>query len=172
MKAYGIIWGKYSAALQSQIKGVDLYDNHADYLDVFWLLPELKRAVASIDPKANTSMTMYDAVAYLYSTKQGQTKDNDTFLEIFKSSIITVELAGRMYLFQLLELTKNAGADRPLYPDKKELKETEEKPKAVLLLRNADNKRYRGLRKILTDAYFLSRYEYSVTISSMYEANY
>ena len=52
-KAYGLIWGQCSAALQAFIKGLSEYEEHAACFDTIWLLKKLKKATLGIDSKAN-----------------------------------------------------------------------------------------------------------------------
>ena len=51
-KAYGLIWGQCSAALQVFSKGLSEYEDHAASFDAIWLLKELKKVASVIDSKA------------------------------------------------------------------------------------------------------------------------
>ena len=54
-------------------------------------------------------------------------------------------------------------------PTDDEIKAEEDKMQAILLLKNADEKRYGGLSKSLKEGSFLARDEYPISIASMYE---
>ena len=60
---------------------------------------ELKKATAGIDNKSYPEMTILDAIGQLFETKQGENESNDRFLERFKSSVNTLELAQGKYVF-------------------------------------------------------------------------
>lgn len=71
-KAYGLVWGQCSAALQAHLKDIEDYLEKSDELNLIWLLGELKKAIAGIDPKSNDVMTLHDEMSFLYNTKQGR----------------------------------------------------------------------------------------------------
>ena len=54
-------------------------------------------------------------------------------------------------------------------PTDDKIKADEDKMQAILLLKNADEKRYGGLSKSLKEGSFLARDEYPISIVSMYE---
>ena len=54
-------------------------------------------------------------------------------------------------------------------PTDDEIKIEEDKMQAILLLKNADEKRNGGISKSMKEGSFLARDEYSITIASMYE---
>ena len=85
VKAYGIVWGQYSALLQSYVKGLEDYEIKNNKFDIIWLLKELKKATSDIDDKANSRLTLHEAISVLYKMKQGQTESNDHYLERFKT---------------------------------------------------------------------------------------
>lgn len=55
-KDFGLVWGQCSAALQAHLK-------------------------SGIDPKLNDFMTLHDAVAFMYNTKQGKNESDDCYHE-------------------------------------------------------------------------------------------
>ena len=69
------------------------------------------------------------------------------------------------HIFASLELLES---NNPT-PTKQEILREEEKSKAILLLKNADDKRFGNLMKNLKDGSYLSRDEYPTTVASMYE---
>ena len=64
-KAFGIVWGQCSLALQSEIKGNRDYEEKSARFDILWLLVELKKAVSGIDNKVNPHLTLHEAIATL-----------------------------------------------------------------------------------------------------------
>ena len=97
--------------------------------------------------------------------KQGETEANDNYLERFKSNIMTVELTGGKDFFCSKGIMTKGNDD----PTDDEIKAEEDKMQAILLLKNADEKRYGGLSKSLKEGSFLARDEYPISIASMYE---
>ena len=73
-KLYGLVWGQCSTCLQMYIWGLTSYQAKSKVFDVVWLLQELKKATSVIDDKANTYVTMHDAISALYQIKQGDKK--------------------------------------------------------------------------------------------------
>ena len=68
-KTYGLVWGQYSTALQSFVKGISDFEECSAAFDIIWLLTELKMAISGIDNKANAWVNMHDALAILYRMK-------------------------------------------------------------------------------------------------------
>ena len=164
-KTYGLVWGQCSTALQSFIKGISDFEQRSATFDIIWLLTELKKATSGIDNKANAWVNMHDALAILYKMKQGPSESNDHYLERFKSNITAVELTHGSQVFYSPGLTGTTLANAT--PE--EVNTEEERSKAILLLKNADDHRYQALSKKLKENTFLDRDEYPVTISDMYE---
>ena len=73
-KAFGIVLGQCSLALQSDVKGNSNYEERLARLDILWLLVELKKAVLGIDNKVNPHLTLHEAIAALYKMKQCQSE--------------------------------------------------------------------------------------------------
>ena len=132
-KAFGIIWGQCSLALQADIKGNSNYEEKANKFDILWLLIELKKAVSGIDDKVNPHLTLHEAVATLYKMKQGQSESNEHYLECFKANINTVTLAKGDHIFCSDELLSRAYGDKP---SDQQIEAEKERSKAVLLLKN------------------------------------
>ena len=66
-KLYGLLWGKYSSALQATIKGTSKYkDKSENFGNVIWLLTEIKIAIYGIDLKDNPRLTLHEVVSTLY----------------------------------------------------------------------------------------------------------
>ena len=97
--------------------------------------------------------------------KQGKIEANDNYLERLKSNIMSVELTGGKAFFYSRGIVTKDNDDLT----DKEIKAEEDKMKAILLLKNADEKRYGGLSKSLKEGSFLARDEYPISIASMYE---
>ena len=165
-KAFGIIWGQCSLALQADIKGNSRYEEKSAMFDVLWLLIELKKAVSGIDDKVNSHLTLHEAVAALYKMKQGQSESNEHYLERFKANINTVELAKGDHIFSSDELLLRAYGDKPT---DRQIEDEKERSKAILLLKNSDDRRYGDLAQRLKEGSYLSRNEYPETVASMYE---
>ena len=98
-KAFGLLWEQFNAVLQAQIKGNVEWADSMDDHNTMWLLENLKKAVSGINPKANTKMALVKAISSLVNTKQGTTEFDDKLLELFISSVNTVELAGGNTIF-------------------------------------------------------------------------
>ena len=79
-KAYDLIWGQCSAALQAFIKGLSEYKDHAASFDTIWLLKELKKETSGIDSKVNAWLNMHEAISNLYKMKQGNIEPNESTL--------------------------------------------------------------------------------------------
>ena len=165
VKVYGLVWGQCSAALQSYVKGLDSYEEKSDVFDVLWLLGELKKATSGIDVKVNPRLTMHEAVATLYKMKQGPDESNDYYLDRFGAAVLTVEMAKGGHIFLSPELVEGSGTALT----NEEILCEKEKSKAILLLKNADDKRFGSLAKSLKEGSYLSRDEYPTTVASMYE---
>ena len=90
--------------------------------------------------------------------KQGKTEANDNYLERLKSNIMSVELTGGKAFFCSRGIVTKDNDDLT----DKEIKAEEDKMQAILLLKNADEKRYGGLSKSLKEGSFLARDEYPI----------
>ena len=97
--------------------------------------------------------------------KQGPNKANNYYLDRFKAAILTVEMAKGGHIFASPELVECSNST----PTKEEILREEEKSKVILLLKNADDKRFGSLAKNLKDGSYLARDEYPTTVASMYE---
>ena len=144
-KLYGLLWGQCSSALQATIKGTSEYEDKSDDFDTIWLLTETKIAISGIDLKANSRLTLHEAVSTLYKMKQDETEANDNYIERFKSNIMTIELTGGKDFF----CSKGIMTKDNDNPTDDEIKIEEDKMQAILLLKNVDKKRYGGLSKSL-----------------------
>ena len=78
---------------------------------------------------------------------------------------MTVELTGGKHFFCSKGIMTKDNDD----PTDDKIKAEEHKMQAILLLENADDKRYGGLSKRLKEGRFLARDEYPISIASMYE---
>jgi len=164
-KTYGIIWGQCSSALQSKIKSVSEYTSKSMELDALWLLQELKKTTSGIDSKAEPRSTLIDSFFGIFKIQQGPTEANDAFLERYKANVGVVELAAGDYIFCCNRLMTKVNAE----PTDDEISIEKDRFKAMLLLKNADNRRYGGLVSRLKEGASLGRNEYPTTVADMYE---
>ena len=164
-KVFGLIWGQCSSSLQAYIKGLSEYEEKCDVFDVAWLLRELRKASSGIDNKMNPYITLHEAMANVYRMKQGADESNDAYLERFNMIVCTAEMVGGKNLFYSEKIAK-----KDLHAaSQSDITAAEEQSKAILLLKNADDKRYRVLKDDLKMGTYLSRDEYPITTASMYE---
>lgn len=111
------------------------------------MLEELKKVIAGIDPKSNNKMTSHNVISFLYNSKQGRNEADDRYYERFTSSTVTAELTDGMGLFASLAIAKCITGEEPdPLPSKADLKTAEDRTKVGLLLKNANSKRYAGIR--------------------------
>ena len=163
-KAYSLVWGQCTNALQSVIKGLDGYDEKSDDYDVIWLLTSLKKITSGVDIKANVRVTLFDAIQTLFSMRQGQFESNDSYLERFNSNIKTLEMAqGKHVLCATDLMDKNSDV-----PTAQEIRNEEEKFKAILFLKRSDEGRYKELISKLQESSWLGKDEYPTTVAGMY----
>ena len=164
-KSYGLKWGQCCVGLQPYIKGTSMYAAMSPIFNVVWLLHELKKATSEIDDKANMYVNMHDAMSTLYKMRQGSQESNDHFLARFKANVTTVKLTGGDHVFFSPKLAE--GERDEMHQD--DIKMEEERSKAVLLLKLADEGRYGSLSNSLKEGMFLDRDEYPTTVATMYE---
>ena len=134
-------------------------------LDALWLLQELKKATSGIDAKAEPRSTLIDSLFGIFKMRQGPTEANDTFLERYKSNIGVVELSFGDYIFCCTKVMVKVAT----VPTDDEITIEKDRFKAMLLLKNADEKRYGGLIARLKEGASLGRVEYPTTVADMYE---
>ena len=164
-KAYGLVWGQCSSQLQEYIKGLSSFEAQSAKSNTLWLLQELKKATAGVDSKANAWMNMQDSIAMLYRMKQGPNESNEYYMDRFKANITAIELTKGSHIFYSPDLTSVERTDATPV----NIQAEEERNKAILLLRNADDTRYKGLVVELRKSALLERDEYPTSIANMYE---
>merc|ERR1712127_508753 len=98
--------------------------------------------------------------------RQYKTESNNHFMERFKTNIHTVELAKGGHIFCSHKLSECEDDDSPTIV---EMKAEEEKLKVILLLKRADEHRYKKLLTDLRDGLHLGRDEYPKNISASYD---
>ena len=86
-KAYSMVWGQYTEALQLVVKGIEEYEEKLEDLDILWLLQELKNITAALEIKSNNWNTLYDAISTLFSMRERNKKSNEIYLESFKANV-------------------------------------------------------------------------------------
>ena len=141
------------------------YENKSSTSDVIWLLDELKKATAGVNSKGNPRMNMQDAITALYHMRQGPHESNKHCMDRFKSNITAIELTKGDHIFFSSGLTGNERATATV----ESIHIEEENNKALLLLHNADEHRYKGLIEDLQKSALLDRDEYPTTVVTMYE---
>ena len=166
-KSFGIIWGQCSNSLQSNVKSEDEFEDAYDDLDTLWLVKAVKRAVPGIDSKSDPRLTLHKALSELYHLRQGETESDDRFLERFKSTVTTVELAQGASVFCIKSIAEIS--DRSVDMTEPQVTEESQRSKTILLLETSDPKRYGNLSSRLQESASLGRNEYPRTVSSMYE---
>ena len=154
-KAYSLVWGQCTNALQSVIKGLDNYDEKSDDYDVIWLLTSLKKITSGVDIKANVRVTLFEAIQTLFSMRQGQFESNDSYLEIFNSNIKTLEMAQGKHILCATDLMEKDSD----VPTAQEIRNEEEKFKAILFLKRSDEARYKDLVSKLQESSWLGKDE-------------
>ena len=165
-KVYRIMWGQTRSVLRSTLRGLDDFETKSKKLDALWLIDQMKKATTGIDSKDNPRVTLHDAVAAIYKLRQGETESNDLYLERFISLADTVELANGANIFCTTMIMDAVDVNKHT---NKEIYAEAQKSKAILLLNNADPKRYGDLSKSLKESTYRSRDEYPLTVSSMFE---
>ena len=65
-KAYSMVWGQYTEALQLVVKGIEEYEEKLEDLDIPWLLQKLKNITSAVETKSNTWNTLYVAISTLF----------------------------------------------------------------------------------------------------------
>ena len=163
-KAYSLVWGQCTNALQSVIKGLDDYDEKLDDYDVIWLLTSLKKITSGVDIKANVRVTLFEAIQTLFSMRQGQFESNDSYLERFNSNVKTLEMAQGKHVLCANELMDKESD----LPTAQEIRNEEEKFKAILFLKRSDEGRYKELTSKLQESSWLGKDEYPTTVAGMY----
>ena len=164
-KSYGLIWGQCSAGLQAYIKGTSAYATMSPIFNVVWLLHELKKATSGIDDKANMYVNIHDAMSTLYKMRQGSQESNNHYLARFKANVTAVKFTSGDHVFFSPKLAE--GEKHEMHQD--DIEKEEERSKAVLLLKLADEGRYGTLSNSLKEGIFLDRDEYPTTVASMYK---
>ncbi len=164
-KAYGLVWGQCSSQLQEYIKGRSSFEAESSKSNILWLLQELKKATTGVDSKVNAWMNMQDSIAMLYRMKHGPNKSNEHYMDRFKANVTAIELTKGSHIFYSPDLT---GVERTA-ASQANIQAEEERNKAILLLRNADNTRYKGLVNELRKSALLERDKYPTTIANMYK---
>jgi hypothetical protein len=134
-------------------------------MDALLLAKDLKKATAGLDSKTDPRYSMIDAVGYLFKMKQGASEANDSYLDRFKSAVITVELAQGANVFYSTEVMDKEDDD----PIAEEEKVEAQRFKAMLLLKNAHENRFGGLGSRLREITTLGRNEYPRNVPDMYE---
>ena len=164
-KSYGLIWGQCSAGLQAYIKGTSAYAVMSPIFNVVWLLHELKKDTSCIDDKANVYVNIHNAMSTLYKMRQGSQESNDHYLARFKANITAVKLTGGDHVFFSPKLAE--GERHDMHQD--DIEKEDERSKAVLLLKLADEGRYGTLSNSLKEGTFLDRDEYPTIVATMYK---
>ena len=97
--------------------------------------------------------------------RQGTQESNDHYLSQFKANVTAIKLTSGDHIFFSPKLAE--GERHEIHQD--DIEKEEERSKAVLLLKLADEGRYRTLSNSLKEGTFLDRDEYPTTVARMYE---
>lgn len=164
-KVYALIWGQCSSNLQALIRHLKEYKAKSQKYDVLWLLENLKKLTSGIDVKANKHVVLHDKLLQFLTMRQGATESNDNYLKRYNSNLQTLELAGGEHIFcspQLTDKSIDTMSDD-------EIKEEEDKFKAVCLLQRSDPERYDDLCNDLQKGSYLGRDEYPTDPSMTFD---
>ena len=116
-----------------------------------------------VNVKANVRVTLLNAIQTLLSMRRGQFESNDSFLERFNSNIRTLEMAQGKNILCAMDLMEKA-TDKPMA---QEIRNEEEKFKAILFLKRSDEGRYKSLSSKLQELSWLGKDKYPTTVAGM-----
>ncbi len=142
-KLYNIIWGQCSDQLQATVKFMDDYNTKDEGKDIVWLLTQLQRETAGIDSLGNRHITLIKTLRTLINIHQGDDESDDGYLKRMKANAESLKLAGgRNVMISPNSITKD-WTEATTQEENVEL----DNFLAVLLLSNADPRRYAELNK-------------------------
>ena len=163
VKLYTYIWGQCSSGVKSVIMGENEFKEKHGRKDVLWLLTRIKLVTSGLDAKSNKYDNIYEAVIAFLTMRQGETESNSDYLERFKSNSETVRLmCGNNFFVSAEVLGKN------FYTDE-ERDDSNERLKAMIMIKRSDNKRFGELKKRLRHATDVNRDEYPTTVAGAYD---
>ena len=108
---------------------------------------------------------MQDAITALYHMRQGPHELNEHYMDCFKSNITAIKHTKGDHIFFSPGLTGNERATATA----DSIHIEEESNNALLLLRDSDEHRYKGLIGDLRKSALLDRDKYLTTVANMYE---
>ena len=165
VKLYSTVWGQCSHALQARLRGVDSFDDISSKFNLLQLVAEVKKLISGIDNRSDPRLSIIESLNILIKMRQGHSESNDSYMERFRSNVAIVELVHGSHVFCSHAIIDKAAA----IPTAEEIAVEEERFKAMLLLHNADEKRYGQLRERFRENALIGINKYPKTISLMYE---
>ena len=163
-KLYALVWGQCTQALKSELAGFDEYEENEKKANSLWLLEKIKVVSAGVDATANVVATyhqQYMSVSYL---RQGLTESMEEYLKRFHALVATTKLAGGeniWYCEKLFDLRMKDASEQ-------QIKESEEKVKAVFFLLHGDKTRFGERIRELERAMHAGRDEWPLTVVGAY----
>ena len=164
-KAYGVIWGQCSPALQSELMGETDYPSMSASFDCVWLLETLNLLSAGVDKNSNVYVSTFNAMKSFYSMRQSPTETMEMYHARFESAIATATLSKG----NLFERDKLSAYER----DKGKVTDTDSLVKdgymAIAFLENSDPQRFSGLWTQLKNSMLLGHNDYPCNLTSTYD---
>ena len=163
---YGVVWGQCSTALQELIKTDPDFEKRDKDFDSIWLLKKCKLVSSGVDDRANKYNTLLKAITQMCNIRQQPYESNDSYRTRLDALVLTLELSGGKHMLCSDELIEPKDPDQPT---EQEIKDEEEKMKAMILIVRADPNRFSALQSSLEEGVFLNRDEYPTTVTTAYE---
>ena len=151
-KLYSLVLGQCTHALRAELKGLEEYEDQDSDFNCVWLLQQVKLISSGVEQRVqNPYESIFLLMRSLVNMRQGEHETCDAYATRFRDMIHTIELAGISCTVHesLLEhelkkedLTTATASDEAIA---EATEKTMENFKAVLMLENADPKRFKGL---------------------------
>jgi hypothetical protein len=165
-KAYGVIWGQCSPALQSELMGEPKFKDKSASFDCIWLLETLNLLSAGVDKNSNVYMSTFHAMKGFYSMRQSPTETMEAYHSRFESAVATAILSkGNLFGHDRLSeyerdvkgnVTSTDAAVKDGYL-------------AMAFLENSDPHRFSGLWTQLKNSMLLGHNDYPSNLTSAYD---
>lgn len=183
-KLYAAIWNMLSKVMKNKIAGQDGYSIRSESGDVVWLVKVIRDLITNFDDAMPKVLSTCDALERIMTFRQNEKLENADYVKNLLALIKVFEqYCGPygVYPKQLTEIERQAQSAVDENGDplpavlKSELKASEirkirEKAIAILILKNADKRRYSGLKKNLATDYGLKVDKYPDTIDGAINA--
>ena len=92
MKLYGTIWGQLTPAFQTEVTGIDNYQDKSKKFDCLWLLENVKLLASGIDSKEDIAYRMFPVLNSVFLLRQQPGEPLDSYLKRFSSIIDTAAI--------------------------------------------------------------------------------